>query len=421
MKRLQVLFAYLFYRCSYSPENMVKTILGIVRPPGLRPTAVELKDAQELILSLLGIVMHAHMRLTTHFIKNTNYGRQFYETAEKRRRSKLKLPELDVDQIFDILDFSVAVVRTVWYPLAAVVPMAIWEPIDTVDPDCEEWDTETSNVACFRGISAEIVAKIARVWTASQHELSTHVQVAMLKDLSPTLLPAEWPQLVVTNKVLCFFRKGIYAPDNLDAFFDKVFEPKVAETLPQEVNQELLDKKLDGSPDGPNEARPEEILSQSSTKTVEATPSPAENTQPKASKNDFDTDGLEDIDAVVQNEIKAALESVEVTGGLMTFGSEFSETGGRGLGAKPMTELMDHHEGITKNVQDVYEETSDALLRHPYIAEEAMAVSSMCAAAAAKYAILRLKQENTAIIESIWRLQQIVDSNESELADIRSL
>jgi hypothetical protein len=66
-----------------------------------------------------------------------------------------------------------------------------------------------------------------------------------------------------------------------------------------------------------------------------------------------------------------------------------------------MTEFMDHHEGITENVQEVLEETSDALLKHPYIAEEAMAVSSMCAGAAAKYAILRLEQKNTAIMEAI--------------------
>jgi hypothetical protein len=393
MQRLQVLFAYLFYRWSYYPENMVKTILGIVRPPGIRATAGELKEVQDLILSLLGTVMHAHMRLTTHFIKNSDYGREFYETVEKRRRSKLKVPELDVDKIFDILDLSVAVVRTVWYSLAAVVPMTLWEPFDTIDSDCEEWETETPVVTFFRGISAEIVAKTARLWTSSQHELSTHVQVAILKDLSATLFASEWPQLVVTNKVLHFFRKGIYAPDNIDAFFDKVLKPKVAETLPQEVNQELPDKPLDGSPEGPTEGQPEDILTQGSTKTTEATPSPAENTQSKASENDFDTDGLDDIDAVIQNQINAALESVEVTGRPMTFGSEFPETGGRGLGPKPMTELMDHHEDITENVQEVLEETSDALLKHPYIAEEAMAVSSMCAGVAAKYAMLRLEQQ----------------------------
>jgi hypothetical protein len=47
------------------------------------------------------------------------------------------------------------------------------------------------------------------VWTASQHELSTHVQLAILKDISATLLASEWPQLVVTGKSLRFFRKGI--------------------------------------------------------------------------------------------------------------------------------------------------------------------------------------------------------------------
>jgi hypothetical protein len=54
----------------------------------------------------------------------------------------------------------------------------------------------------------------------------------------------------------------------------------------------------------------------------------------KASEDDFNTDGPEDIDAVIQNRINAALESVVVTGRPMTFGSQFLETGGRGLGAK---------------------------------------------------------------------------------------
>jgi hypothetical protein len=88
--------------------------------------------------------------------------------------------------------------------------------------------------------------------------------------------------------------------------------------------------------------------------------------------------------------------------------------------SKAMTEIMDHHEAVTQNALGVLEDTSDALLNHPYVAEDAMALSSMCPGAIAKSLYLRLHQENTAIMEAIWRLQQIVDSNQTELNDIRS-
>jgi hypothetical protein len=88
--------------------------------------------------------------------------------------------------------------------------------------------------------------------------------------------------------------------------------------------------------------------------------------------------------------------------------------------SKAMTEIMDHHEAVTQNALGVLEDTSDALLNHPYVAEDAMAVSSMCPGAIAKSLYLRLDHENTAIMEAIWRLQQIVDSNQTELNDIRS-
>jgi hypothetical protein len=421
MQHLQVFFAYIFYRCSYYPENLIKGILAIVRPLRFRATASELKDAQDLILSLQGTIMRSHMRLTTHFIKHTDYGREFFEVAEKRRRSKLKLPELDVQRVIENLEISVAVVRTLWYPLAAVVPVALWQPIETVDSDCDEWETETPTVAFFRCLSAEIVAKTARLWTASQQELSTHVQAAILKDISATLHAKEWLQLVVTGKSLRFFRKGIYAPDNIDEFFDQVFQPKEAppETVTEQESQELPDKQPFGSLDGPTEEQTEGNLTQSSTKTTTTqatssaagTTSAAGNTGPKAS-DDFDSDAPEDMDV--------ALESVEVSGRPIEFGSEFSETGGRGLGAKAMTEIMDHHEAMTQNAVEVLEETSDALLNHPYVAEEAMAVSSMCPAAVAKWLYLRLEQENTAIMEAIWRLQQIVDNNQTEIKEIKS-
>jgi hypothetical protein len=123
----------------------------------------------------------------------------------------------------------------------------------------------------------------------------------------------------------------------------------------------------------------------------------------------------EDIDA-----INAALDSVEVSGRPIEFGSEFSETGGRGVGAKAMTDIMDHHEALTQNALEVLDDTSDVLLNHPYAAEEAMAVSSMCPGAIAKWLYMRLDHENTAIMEAIWRLQQIVDNNETELKEIKT-
>jgi hypothetical protein len=140
----------------------------------------------------------------------------------------------------------------------------------------------------------------------------------------------------------------------------------------------------------------------------------------KASGIDFDTDAPEDIDAVIEKQINAALASVEVSGRPIEFGSEFSETGGRGVGAKAMTEIMDHHEAVTQNALEVLDEASDALLNHPYVAEEAMAVSSMCPGAIAKWLYLRLDHENTAIMEAIWRLQKIVEVNKTEINDIRS-
>jgi hypothetical protein len=113
MQRLQVLFAYLFYRCSYYPDNLIKRILGMVRPSGIRATPGELNDGKDMVHTLLGTIMHAHMRLTTHFIKNTPYGREFFEAAEKCRRSKLKLPDLEFKRVVESLEVSVAVVRTV--------------------------------------------------------------------------------------------------------------------------------------------------------------------------------------------------------------------------------------------------------------------------------------------------------------------
>jgi hypothetical protein len=197
MQRLQVLFAYLFYRWSNFPDGLVQNILAIVRPPSLRASSVELKEVQETLQCLFSTILRGHMRLTTYFLQHTDYGREYYETIEKRRRSKLKLPELDVEKMVEVLNLPAAVVRALWYPLAVVVPSSLWEPNRRADG--EEWefqaDADTPTLSIFRTLSADIVSKTSRVWSATQHELSAHIQIAVLKDLSAPLLSCKWPPL----------------------------------------------------------------------------------------------------------------------------------------------------------------------------------------------------------------------------------
>jgi hypothetical protein len=136
----------------------------------------------------------------------------------------------------------------------------------------------------------------------------------------------------------------------------------------------------------------------------------------KSGEIDLDTD----MDAVIQSQINSALASAEVVGRPLAFGSEFTETGGVGLGAKSLTEIMDLNERSRDEVIEVLEETGDSLLQHPFVSEEAIAMACMGARAMARYAILRLERDNAAIMEAIWRLQRVVDENEAELAEIKS-
>jgi hypothetical protein len=325
---------------------MIKFILSIVRPPGIRPTSTELKDAQEVILSLGSTLMHAHMRLITHFLQNTAYDREYYETAEKRRRSKLKLPELDVDRIVEVLDLPKPVLKAIWYPLAAVVPSAPWEPIETAASDNEEWDSNTPTIAVFYGISAEIVAKTSRVWSATQQELSTHIQVAVLKDVLATLFSCKWPQFVVTNKQLRFFQKGAYTPENIDAFFDKVFKPPAKSVSDDEDSDTPTPTSTRDSDTAIASQQPDTMTATASqdSETLAGQDSTTteirQTAELKLSQSDLETN----MDAVIQSQISEALVSAEVVNLPMIFGSEFTETDGFGLSQKSMTEIMDLNE-----------------------------------------------------------------------------
>jgi hypothetical protein len=420
MQRLQVLFAYLFYRCSHFSEGMLQIVLSVVRPPILRASAAELKEVQELLLALTSTIIRGHMRLTTHFIKNTDYGREYYETAEKRRRSKLRLPDLNVDQIISTLDLPVPVVRVLWYPLAAVVPAHLWSAIPRADG--EEWkiqsEADTPVLAGFRLVSAEIVARTARVWTASQDELSSHAQVAVLKDISPMLFVTPWPQLSVTTKFIRFFRKGVFAPDNTNAFLDQAFRPPAAPRVSAEPELPSQDHAKEDLPsqDLSSQDLPSQLDSSQITPEPESTKTEPADTKAKQA----DTESEDDIDGVIQSQINAALQAVEVVGRPVIFGSEFPETGGYGLGRTTMTEIMDLNDDTRAGIVDMLEETGDSVLQNPFSSEEANAIASMGGRAIARYAIRRLEKDNEAIMEAIWRMQQIVDQNQSELAEIRS-
>jgi hypothetical protein len=404
MHRLQVFFAYLFYRCSHYSDSMLVTILSIVRPPILHSSAAELKDVQDMLLGLFNTIIRAHLRLTTHFITNTAYGSQYYETAEKNRRHKTKLPDLDVATIDNTLNLPVAVVRVLWYPLAAVVPAHLWESADT-------------EILCqFRTNSAEIVSKTARVWSAVQDELSSHVQLSILKDLSPILFTNEWPPFSATGKMVRFLQNGVFAPQNVDAFLDQAFRPRdeaddssdTSSEAPSETAQNSEDLAGSGQVAGTTQADGEDRHGHPGP---QAPPADKENVSEVA-----------DIDRVIKKQINDALKSVDVQGRPLTFGSEFEETGGRGIGRKAMTEIMELNTANRDEIVQVLQDTGDSLLASEtcFRTEESDAIATMSARANAKYAILRLERDNSAIMEAIWRMQQIVDQNATVLDEIKA-
>jgi hypothetical protein len=70
----------------------------------------------------------------------------------------------------------------------------------------------------------------------------------------------------------------------------------------------------------------------------------------------------------------------------------------------------------------VLQDTGDSLLASEtsFQTEESDAIAMMSAWANLKYAIFRLERDNSAIMEAIWLIQQIVDHNETVLAEIKA-
>jgi hypothetical protein len=128
--RLQTLFAYLFHRIVYYPPGMLGTILSIVRPTGIRPSATEQTDAQQLLDQLFGAISKTHMRLTTHFLEYTEYGREYWRKLSVSRKSKIKLPLLELDQIIASIDLPANALRLIWFPLTVTVPSGLWEALE---------------------------------------------------------------------------------------------------------------------------------------------------------------------------------------------------------------------------------------------------------------------------------------------------
>jgi hypothetical protein len=148
--RLQVLFAYLFYRCHYFTDGTIQAILSAVRPPVFRSSSTESKNAHALVDSLMETIINGHTRLATHFLNSTKYGREFRHLLDKNRRLKTKRPELDLDKITDTLALPVGIVRALWYPLATVVSPSLWEEKDSGDSEAEdsEYGAETDCNRC---------------------------------------------------------------------------------------------------------------------------------------------------------------------------------------------------------------------------------------------------------------------------------
>jgi hypothetical protein len=92
---------------------MLPVILTIVRPPNLRPSSAEQAEAQKLLQDLYGTIMKTHMRLTTHFFDNTQYGRKHWAELARFRTGKLRRPQLELGMIAEALDIPVMGLRTV--------------------------------------------------------------------------------------------------------------------------------------------------------------------------------------------------------------------------------------------------------------------------------------------------------------------
>jgi hypothetical protein len=409
LHRLQTLFAYLFYRFVYYPAGMLGTVLSIVRPGFIRASTTELADAQQLLDLLFGAISKTHMRLTTHFLEDTDYGRNYWSQLCTSRRSKIKGPQLEVDQVVDCLDLPAGALRFVWYPLAVTVPPGIWTANEC--PDGQVWasfaEADSPTLARFRRVSAEIVIKMAKLWSKTQLELSTHSQVGIFKEMSAGMLPSEWPSFNISGKHLQSFRPGVYTPDSIYQSLDIGLKSRALKFKIARGEADGEDSQSEDSEDETNQEPGEDQLTRD-----ERSPS---------SQQSGDTDmsiGDDNLDKTIEHQIDDALAATEVVGRPVDFGSEFEETGGTGLGLQSMTEIMDMEDDCRESVVSVLEQTGDTILGHPYGAEEAEAIAAMGARAIAKYAKLRLERETIAINDAIWRLQRIVDNNQVEIEDL---
>jgi hypothetical protein len=387
---------------------MLGTILSIVRPTVVRASATEQADAQQLLDQLFGAISKTHMRLTTYFLEDTDYGRNYWRQLCISRKSKIKGPQLEGDLVIDCLDFPAIALRSVWFPLAATVPSGLWTAKECLDG--QAWssfaEADTPNLARFRQLSAEIVIKMAKLWSKTQLELSTHSQTGIFKEMSARMLPSEWPSFNVSGKHLQSFRPGVYIPAKVYDFLDnglkgralqfKVVRGEVEPEDSEEDSEDETNKEPDEDQMTPNERSP-------------------------SSQQSGDTDmsiGDDNLDKTIEHQIDEALLATEVVGRPMVFGSEFEETGGTGLGRKAMTEMLDLEEDSRSQVVEVLEETGESILGYPYSAEEAEAIAAMGARGIAKYAKLRLERENIAINDAIWRMQRIVNDNQTEIEDL---
>jgi hypothetical protein len=245
MHRLQVLWAYLFHRCAFYTEGMLQDVLTIVRPPTLKQSPSEAIDAQKSFEDLLDVISQMHMRLTTHFLESTQYGRNHWQQLNRSRSHKTRRPMIEADKIAEALDLPAIALRAVWFPLTVVVMPGSWDPMPCAEG--EEWvsnaQSDTPALAQFRRLTAEIVLRMVKHWSKTHRELSTHVQIAIFKELTNLLATTEWPPFNPQGKHLAYFRKGIYAPERIFTFIDNGIKS----------NFDFLDKALQSRAEQPDE------------------------------------------------------------------------------------------------------------------------------------------------------------------------
>jgi hypothetical protein len=415
LQRLQTLFAFMFHRLVYYPGPTLQNILGIVRPASFRPSPRHQTEAATLFNQLLGDISKMHMRITTHFLEDTEYGRNYWRLLSTARNRKTRLPPIDAQDVMVNLDLPALALRCLWYPLAITGESAQWEPNKC--PDDEEWeieaDADTPTLAHFRSITAEIVVRFVKLWQKNQAELTSHVQIAIFKELSSRMLEGEWPMFNVSGKHLTEFRPGVYIPAKIYDFFDKCVQ-REAERFKQRADA-LDESQLIAEDSQADERGAENDLEKQAEAADNAAADNAADVTDMQAENDPDE---ADIDQEIEDQIDDALLDTKVVGRPVLFGSEFPETGGSGIGAKSLTEIMELNEESRTRVIEVLQETGDSLMGHHYSAEEAETIGAMGARATALYGKLRLERENRAIEDAIWRFQAILDENELEILDL---